>query len=96
MISAPMTDGLPTARTTLRASYVRVLVFCNRIVLSEGGEKAALLPTGGLKEGGEVLGRIAAGFIGLQRQPNASDQHKESRTRRSRAARAAGGAAARS
>ena len=31
-----------------------------RIVLTEGAEKAALLPTGGLKEGGEVLGRIAA------------------------------------
>ena len=24
-----MTDGLPTARTTLRTRYVRVLVFCN-------------------------------------------------------------------
>ena len=24
-----MTDGLPTARTTLRAGYVRMLVFCN-------------------------------------------------------------------
>jgi hypothetical protein len=24
-----MTDGLPTARTTLRTGYVRLLVFCN-------------------------------------------------------------------
>ena len=24
-----MTDGLPTASTTLRTGYVRVLVFCN-------------------------------------------------------------------
>jgi hypothetical protein len=24
-----MTDGLPTARTTLHTKYVRVLVFCN-------------------------------------------------------------------
>ena len=49
-----------------------------------GEKKAALLPTGMSEEGGEVLGRIAAGFIGLQRQPNASDWYKESCTRRGR------------
>jgi hypothetical protein len=41
-----VSDGLPTARTTLRAGYVRVLVFCNSCRHQADADLQALIDAG--------------------------------------------------
>jgi hypothetical protein len=41
-----VTDGLPTARTTLRTGYTRVLVFCNSCRHQAAADLQALVDTG--------------------------------------------------
>jgi hypothetical protein len=42
----PRDDGLPTARTTLRTGYVRVLVFCNSCRHQADADLQALVDAG--------------------------------------------------
>jgi hypothetical protein len=41
-----VTDGLPTARTTLRTGYVRVLVFCNSYRHQADADLQAIVESG--------------------------------------------------
>jgi hypothetical protein len=41
-----VTDGLPTARTTLRTRYVRVLVFCNSCRHQADADLQAIMEAG--------------------------------------------------
>ena len=41
-----MTDGLPTARTTLRTGYVRVPVFCNSCRHQADADLQAIVESG--------------------------------------------------
>ena len=68
-----MTDGLPTARTTLHTGYVRVLVFCNSCRHQADANLQAIVDAGR----GDVPLRGGSGAPRAQHHAEAGEAHRQ-------------------